>query len=328
LRARLGIVSHDFQQLIEPRQRGAVWRTPFSATCQLEVDEKEPYLTGSFPSAHAGRSPIEEALAALQAIDPKWRVDIGSPAGSPDWIHGRSFTGAEEGPFHALLNRIMERLRTGDRRTVAASFCLRFGWSAWVAIVPYVVYQCVPEVALNNIALKFGANTLHERTAIYWPHGAVLDTGIRPIHPQLRSVPEPEALLRLLRRQLMEQALPVVDALHEWSGFSKKGAWGQITSSWTAQFINAYGRLGDQMQARPVVESFFVGGDEIGSMRPELHPVSVGDVTHLFQRRASCCRYYLLPQGSLCASCPLVSDQDRLKQNREWMREQLEKRAT
>ena len=47
-----------------------------------------------------------------------------------------------------------------------------------------------------------------------------------------------------------------------------------------------------------------------------------------YQRRASCCRYYLLPQGSLCASCPLVSDEERLAKNLDWMREQLSKKAT
>jgi hypothetical protein len=47
-----------------------------------------------------------------------------------------------------------------------------------------------------------------------------------------------------------------------WSGFSKKAARGQITSSWTSQFVNAYGRLGDQTQAQPLVQTFFEGDDE------------------------------------------------------------------
>jgi hypothetical protein len=47
---------------------------------------------------------------------------------------------------------------------------------------------------------------------------------------------------------------------------------------------------------------------------------TLGEVTHLYQRRASCCRYYLLPRGSLCACCPLVSQKERERRNLEWMK--------
>jgi hypothetical protein len=55
-----------------------------------------------------------------------------------------------------------------------------------------------------------------------------------------------------------------------------------------------------QALALPAIESFFSGDDDIAKMQPKMHPVTLGDVTHLYQRRASCCRYYLLPAGSLC----------------------------
>lgn len=58
-------------------------------------------------------------------------------------------------------------------------------------------------------------------------------------------------------------------------------------------------------------------------MRPRTHAVTMEGVTNLYQRRASCCRYYLLPQGDLCASCPLVSQEERLQRNREFMAKQL-----
>jgi len=58
-------------------------------------------------------------------------------------------------------------------------------------------------------------------------------------------------------------------------------------------------------------------------MQPRMHAVTMDGVTHLYLRRASCCRYYLLPQGDLCASCPLVSHDERLRRNREFMAKQL-----
>jgi hypothetical protein len=59
-----------------------------------------------------------------------------------------------------------------------------------------------------------------------------------------------------------------------------------------------------------------------------MHAVTCGPVTHLFQRRASCCRWYLLPQGELCASCPLVPQEARLQRNAAWMQAQRERQGS
>ncbi len=42
-------------------------------------------------------------------------------------------------------------------------------------------------------------------------------------------------------------------------------------------------------------------------------------MTHIYHRRATCCRYYLVPQGHYCASCPLISQAQRVQRNRAWM---------
>src|SRR5262249_43405725 len=131
------------------------------------------------------------------------------------------------------------------------------------------------------------------------------------------------ALLRELRRVLTEQATPVVEALHQWSGFSRRGSWGQVTSSWASHFTALAANPRDQRGMRPAVQDFVAGDYIVALMQPRMHPVSCEGVTHLYQRRASCCRYYLLPQGSLCASCPLVSHDERLARNIEWMKKQL-----
>lgn len=283
------------------------------------ISPDDPHIGGSGSDI----SPIERAIHALSVLDPKWRIDIGAPGQSPEWIHGSDFMCAVAGPFHSLLLRIGERLRTHDRKTIAASFALRFGWSASLAIAPYLVHRCVPDVGLDNISLRFRHDTMFERTAIYSPCGTILESHHEASHPLIRRVENPRALLSSLRQQLYEQARPVVEALYEWSGFSRKGSWGQITSSWASQFVNIYDRLGGQSQALGEVQLFFAGDDEVARMQPTLHPVTIDRTTHLYQRRASCCRYYILPQGSLCASCPLVSQSDRLARNLDWMRRQL-----
>jgi ferric iron reductase protein FhuF len=258
---------------------------------------------------------VREVFAALEGMDPKWRVQIGQPEPTDGWIRGTDFTDAKAGPFHALLLRMCERAKTADRKTIAASFALRFGWAGSVAIAPFLTHRCVPRVGLDNISIKFRETTLFERTALHETDGWH-DADARA---------DSTSLLRRLREELHQQAAPVVRAMYDWSGFAAKGSWGMITSSWAAQFITVCERLGSQALAAPIMEAFFAGDDDIGRMQPRTHPVTMRGVTHLYQHRASCCRYYLLPQGDLCASCPLVSHDERLRRNTEFMERQLSK---
>lgn len=271
-------------------------------------------------------SPVEAAFEALRSLNASWNVEIGTPNGD-GWIQGAELRDADQGPFNELLLRIGERASTGDRRTIAASFTLRFGWASAMAIAPYLRHDCVPDIELDNVAFKFKTSTFFERTAIYVPRGAVAEGDPRVPHDSLTVVRDGDALLMKLRQGLTDQAAPVVDALFRWSGFAPRGTWGMLTSSWASQFTGLCDTPDDQRGMRPIIERFFGGDDDVAVMQPRLHPVSYGGATHLYQRRASCCRYYLLPQGDLCASCPLVAQEKRLELNLAWMKTQMERRV-
>ena len=271
-------------------------------------------------------SPVEEAFVALRSLNASWNVEVGRPEG-PGWIAGEDLRDAGRGPLNDLLVRIGERLKTDDRRTVAASFALRFGWSSAMAIAPFLRHACVPDVSLGNVSFKFKESTFFERTAIHSPRGTVVVGDARARHPSIETVGDGPQLLATLRRALVAQSEPLVDALYDWSGFARRGTWGMLTSSWAAQFTGLCENPDDQRGVQPSIEALFDGGDVVDAMRPRLHAVSYGPATHLYQRRASCCRWYLLPQGDLCASCPLVSQDERLQRNREWMKTQLERQS-
>lgn len=273
----------------------------------------------------AARSPIAEIYDALRAHNAGWSVDVGQPSG-PGWIAGTDLREASTGSFNELLRRIGERSKTVDRRTIAALFALRYGWASAMAIAPYLRYGCVPDISLENVSLKFRESTFFERTAIHEPCGFMAAASPGAVHSAITPVKDDAALLRSLRSQLTAQAAAVVVALQDWSGFAPKGTWGMLTSSWAAQFTGLF-EGGDQREMLPILERFFAGDDVVTQMQPRLHAVTCQDVTHLYQRRASCCRWYLLPQGELCASCPLVSHDDRLARNRAWMQSQLERQG-
>jgi len=268
-------------------------------------------------------SPIIAIYQALRSMHPKWDVEIGQPRGR-GWIPGTALVTAEEGPFQALLARMGAKLRTADRRTIAAAFALRYGWSSGIAIAPYLFYRCVPKLTLDNVALKFHHNTLFERAAVLRPEGVMLSQDGVASHPSIQVLSNPQALLRWLRESLVQQATPIVEALYEWSHFARRGIWGMITSSWAAQFMTIYSEIDAPQKGLSAVQQLFAGRDVVAEMQPYCYLVTYQHVTHVYHRRASCCRYYKLPQGSYCASCPLISQEERLERNRAWMQRLVE----
>jgi hypothetical protein len=272
------------------------------------------------------RSPVENIYESLSTLNASWAVGIGRPS-EPGWISGTDLRDACGGPFNELLLKIGARAQTADRRTIAASFALRYGWASAMAIAPYLKYRCVPDVSLENVSFKFRDSTFFERTAIHDARGSMVAGDPRSTHPSITIVDTPDLLLRTLRAGLVDQATPVVEALRAWSGFAPRGTWGMLTSAWAAQFIALCEQPNDHRPIWPVLTAFFAGDDVVAAMQPLLHAVTWQEATHLYQRRASCCRYYLLPKGDLCASCPLVSHDDRLERNRAWMKTQLERQA-
>jgi hypothetical protein len=121
-------------------------------------------------------------------------------------------------------------------------------------------------------------------------------------HPLVQPLPNPDALLRWLRQSLVQQAQPIVEILQAWSCFSPKGLWGMITSSWGGQFMQLCGEIGTQQQGWQDAIRFFAGEDIVAQMQPHFYPVTYNNVTHVYHWRATCCRYYLLPERHYCVS--------------------------
>jgi hypothetical protein len=181
------------------------------------------------------------------------------------------------------LAKIGSKIRTTNRLTIAASFALRYGSTSAMAVAPYLVSQCVPDVGLDNVSLRFGESGVLERAALHIPRCLML---VRPgaLGPgDLVVTSEPDVLLARLRQVLLKQASGVVRALHEWSRFSLRGTWGLIASSWTAQFITMLRLLGRQHEAPDLLPRFFTGDDMLAKMQPTLAEITCHHVTRVYQ---------------------------------------------
>jgi hypothetical protein len=58
----------------------------------------------------------------------------------------------------------------------------------------------------------------------------------------------------------------------------------------------------------------------VAQMRPHFYPVTRQQCTRIFHRRSACYRYYLIPHGGYCASCPLIPEEESIARNRQWMK--------
>lgn len=255
-----------------------------------------------------GASPVAVIYDALRAEGGGWGAEVGRPQG-PGWIAGDDFRDAGAGPFNTLLERIGVRSQTDDRRTIAGSFALHFGWTSAMAIAPFVRFRCVPNVSLGNIAIRFNRSAYVDGTAVFEAGGTVLSSAASARHSSMSTVASEHDLLRVLRDALVEQSAPVVKTVHGWSGFAERAMWGVLTSLWASHFIALWQPSDDQRELSRMLDEFFAGNDLAAEMRPNVTAVQSGGTVHLHHRRSSCCRFYLVPGGGLCASCPLAADE-------------------
>jgi hypothetical protein len=239
---------------------------------------------------------VFEAIAALRASR-TWHTDIGRPEGA-GWVAGSALVDATTGPFAELLARIGRQAATRDRRTIAASFAMRLGWASEMAIAPALGHDCVPDVGLDNVSFHFAPSTALDRMAIHEPRGEGL-------------ADDPSGTLQALRHALTRQSTPVVEALFAWAGFSRRGTWGLLASAWAAKLAELHPTPSDHRAIQRLIEAFFAGSDVLAAMQPQMRVVDDGRTRRLVQRRASCCRIYLLPGCALCVSCPLVPQAPR-----------------
>jgi ferric iron reductase protein FhuF len=276
-------------------------------------------MMGAINVQYPSISSLAEAYEHLQTIHPNWFVVMGKPTG-PGWLCGVDLINPGQEPLCHLFNALGAQWQTADRRTLVASFALRYGWSAGVAIAPFLLCRLVPNVTLENISIKFaGPYHLFERVALHRAEGMIFSTEYSQNLGTLHIASSLHQLRQSLRQTLIQQATPIVEALHQWSRFSIRALWGMITSSWGSQFVQIMQQIGAQEAGLTEAERFFDGHDMVAQMRPHFYPVTHQQGTRIFHRRSACCRYYLIPHGGYCASCPLIPEEESIARNRQWM---------
>jgi hypothetical protein len=258
-------------------------------------------LEASVPE-RARISPLAELHAAVAPLTGALRIEL-NPPDRDGWVDERALCDPDTGPLADLNARFVAAGFGANRRAVAASLLLRYGWAAGFIIAAWLARGDV--VRIRRFALKFSAMTLVEAL---WVQDARIVAGLG----------EDDGHAALLA-SLIDFTEPLIASQHAWSRFSRHALWAMVTSSWAAQFAAIGRRIGCEEKAVAQARRLMEGDAEIAAAAPLLYAIRAGRQAQTCQRRAACCLYFKGPRQHFCASCPIIPPAERIARNRDWV---------
>jgi hypothetical protein len=253
---------------------------------------------------------IAEDVQRLNDLGAYLKYTIGNPLAAragraAGWI-AEAELGQVEGPQEKLFAPLARDGFGGNRRAISASVLLRYGWSSGFLIGAYLVSGRVYRNA--DLALRFSSNTVLAEIAIR-SADAVIEPG---------ELGNPEARAALAH-ELHSHAAPIVEAHHQWSGFSRKALWSMVVSSFGSQFTHISEKLGNPEHGLIEADHILTQLPEIEAARPDLYMVRAEGKRGVCQMRRLCCLWFKGGKKQFCASCPIIPDDDRLARNAKWI---------
>ncbi len=237
------------------------------------------------------------------------------------WLSYAEMYQPPEGLYAELLQALMTRSGIASRRFAAASFLLRYGWSAGVMIAPLLMDKPIPWYATEEADLCFADNTLFQAICLNSDGFIVSENQDFSTHPQcVLCYADQSTAIRLVADQLVDHAQPVVEVLHRWSGFSRKALWSMVSSSWVGQILNISKQLHlPEDRLRHYLTLFYNQWQPLADSLPHWYFISDQGNNHYFHIRASCCLYFKGKSRHFCASCPMIGEEERIERNRRWV---------
>lgn len=237
------------------------------------------------------------------------------------WLSHAEMRRPQEGLYAELLQGLMARSGIASRRFAAASFLLRYGWSAGAMIAPLLMDKPIPWYAAEEADLCFADTTLFQAVCLNSDGFIVGKDHHFSAHPHcVLNYSDPNAAIRLVADQLAGHAKPVVEALHQWSGFSHKALWAMVSSSWVGQILNISKRFHlPEDRLRLYLTLFYDQWRPLADSLPHWYSIREQGKNHCFHVRASCCLYFKGKNRHFCASCPVIEEKERIERNRRWV---------
>jgi hypothetical protein len=270
---------------------------------------------------HPLRPILADTITKLSALSLHLRV-CARPRERSSWFDADALASPHGEALTHLLHAFKRQGIAPNQKAASASLLLRLGWAGGFAIGAYLICRRVP--TLVDYAVSFSPTMLLR--SIWVRDARFVGAHDDPLAGRPEWIESVEA--GDLRRRLVESLVlftePVVATQHAWSGFSRHALWAMVTSSWAEQFANIARQIGDEPWGVGEAKAVFELVPELDRAAPELYDVRGGQTTRTCQRRSACCLYFKSSARYFCASCPIITEFERLERNRAWVaRQQL-----
>lgn len=255
--------------------------------------------------------PIAATLERVSKLDEYLAAET-DPAEPGAWTCAAHLPGPGASPLDAVLSRVAARLQTSDRRVLAALFMCDYTWRvAAPAVASYLAERRVPDLAPASVLVRFDDDGLvgppAYRARTFATLASDTDAGASGAVP----FPDPAALLTFLRESIEAHLSTTIAAVRARSPLGIRAQWALAADSCAEAFLWAGTQLGEQDRAQREAEALLSAtGSPLRSKSPFLIVEHAGR-RESFVSRSGCCLSYRLREQPHCATCPLLSAEER-----------------
>jgi len=239
-------------------------------------------------------------------------LELGAPAGE-NWFTPAELLSKHTPHLDEMWGRIAAHYETTDKGYLKQTV---FGNAIWQPVVSglacYLADRRVPDLSAGNVVLHLDAEGWVDRVALKAPRFACLPDDPAATDPQAVVVPDLDALRRFYLQGLLTEYLELLmETMKSRYKYGLRAMQETLadrvvgTLIWLLKELGEAGRVYDEVAAFSALLPF--------KTKSGVLEIPYGGRCELFLKRASCCLSYKLPQYSYCTSCPLQSEEERVR---------------
>jgi hypothetical protein len=266
-------------------------------------------------------SPLAATIARAAALD-QFLIAEAGPL-EPGWFRADALADAESGVLEEGLARVAAHYPGAERRVAGAFLVGEYAWYlSAAAITAYLAEQRVPDLAPDNIGLRYttftweehGETGESERFDVRFLSGrfAALATDPAANHPDAVVLPHRAALRDWLRVRLEQHLAPVIEAVATRTRLGRRAQWNLAADACAAAFLHAGLRLNAEERGCAEGLAFVkAAGSPLRNQGTGYVTLACQGHRETFRTRGGCCLYYRIEPGNNCSTCVLRSAEDR-----------------
>ena len=274
--------------------------------------------------------PLAETLARSVKLNEYFYADTGSLEAG--WFAGSDLLQEDKTRLDETLAHQATHYPQMDARTRGSYFIGEYSWNVpAVAVTAYLAEKRVPDLALDNLALRVSKYTWHENgqsgeaermdARFLGGRFAALPDDPAADHPDAIIIPDELALREWLRQSIEAHFKPLIERVHAKTRLSRHAQWCLVADSVASLFLHGGLVLNNEVYGTEEGLAFVkTEGSPMNNPNTGYITLHYRDQRETFRERGGCCRYYTLVEDAhKCTSCVLRKPEERNQLLLEYM---------